>query len=95
MIWLVFAIAICAVRVCGITHEAFQAIAHFYVAWMIAAWWYLRQITNIESQVHPSYVHVSDNARWYGRIAIFMSVVETICASVKILMGLAVIALVR
>ena len=40
MVSIILAVLLCAARVAGVVHPAFQATAHIYVSWMLAAWWF-------------------------------------------------------
>jgi hypothetical protein len=76
MIRILIAVALAALRVSGHKSEAFQAVAHLFIGWLLAAWWY-----------SPVSYEGSGKAREYDRssgldlaLVIVLSVIEVACA---------------
>jgi len=72
---IIIAVGLTALRIAGHKSEAFQAMAHLFVGWLIAAWWF-----------SPASYDGSGKAREYDRksglylwLAIVLSVVEVAC----------------
>jgi uncharacterized membrane protein len=59
-------VVLAALRIAGFQHEAFQAIAHLWVGFLIGAWF-------------VGQYYFADRFRLCGRLVLILSLIETLC----------------
>lgn len=75
-------IALAAMRIAGVTHEAYQAAAHLFVGYLLGAWWIGRSEALTSHDGEAVFIKFDPRASLHFGLAVALSVVEVVCAVV-------------
>lgn len=73
MSYILIAIALAALRIAGHKSEAFQAVAHLFVGWLLAGWYFNSAWGSRDGMAE-------DRSGLYLGLAIVLSIIEVACA---------------